>query len=787
MCTPVGLQVGFAWARVGRWFSSPSGPPLAPPPRSVRERRARAAADDADDRGTYTLLHALAPYSRQQRQSQSPPLSLEKISPAVARGFFEVDRVGRTEPTAAAVVEEEADGATSSDEKSTLEATLVYRGPPDLQSALTGVVTRLARHFAPTARVRVLTGDAGTAPLAKQPAQATVPESAIKATNPSRSLSSSPPSDVAVGSQPVELLGSALASGDFDGDGLLDLAIGVPGAGARAQCPRCGAVRLNWGNGTTTKLRGGDSRSGSIHSSSSGSSDSDSRGGSNDDGGLLGGVSGVMARFGASLAVLDFNLDGIDDLAVGAPGESGWSTSDPAASPYPFDGEPTFRQWGRVHVFLGSRGGVGGGGGGGGGVGGGGAASAAHDDGPGGLSVARRVVLTTSTPFTGLGYTLATGDVDNDGHADLLIGCPSAAHYGGRLLAVASSAARLPGGSALDVDTDGVAALDITGPQPRGEGAAYGWFGASAAVVVPPTPAAAGGRGMGARSNAATAQLPLLLVGEPYHRANATSCTSDCTIVGRIHAFSLAALPPPSLSPSPPPTRHLNASAAIFTITGSDPLGRLGAVLAATSDGRRVAMAAPDAPGIGGTPLRAGVVAVADVASLSPLTGVVPFDALPSKGIAALIHGTDAQARFGSSVRWMAPPSLKRASSIPAAAASAVAPNQAVAAALPSANESLVVSAPFHSESRLRFDQRELGAIFAWDAAALPPAGAANATSASATAQAVGTRPRGRFGAAVCACAAAGASNASLVLAVGAPRAGVAGTEQAGAVALVAF
>ena len=745
-----GVQAGFAWARVGGWLSAPTGPPLAPPPRSVRETRARAAADDADDRGTYTLLHALAPYARQQRQPQqqqqqptssSQPMSsqplgldLESISPTVARGFFEVGRVGRTEPSAAARMQ--VDGAI--DGAPRVDATLVYHGPPHLQQALVGVVTRLAEHFVPTARLHVSTADASTAPLAR-PTHETVAESTIHPP-------SSPPSipEVEVGSQPVEQLGSAVASGDFDGDGLADLAIGVPGAGARAQCPRCGAVRLKWGSGATTVLRGG------VHG---------------DDDGDLGGVSGVMARLGASLVVLDFNLDGVDDLAVGAPGESGWSTTDPTAGPYPFDGEPSFRQWGRVHVFLGSRGRRGGGGA---------ASRAAATDGAGGLSVSRRVVLNTSTPFTGLGYALSAGDVTGDGNADLLIGCPSASHYGGRLVAVAASAARAPC-TALDVDTEGVAALDISGPRPRGEGTAYGWFGAAAAVVLPTAALAATGASGAGSSATAAAALPLLLVGSPYHRLNATSCTSGCTIVGRVHGFALAAAPPPSSSP--PPTVRLNASAAVFTITGSDALGRLGAVIAATSDGRRVAMAAPDAPGLGGRPLRAGAVAVADAASLAPLKGDVPFDALPSKGVAAMVHGIDAHARFGSSVRWVARPPPRH-----------LWPSHAAAAAAPSAaaDESLVVSAPFLSESRLRFDERELGAIFVWGAASLPPAGTRNATSVSATAHVVGSRPRGRFGAAVCAHRTA-APNVSSVLAVGAPRAGVAGAEQAGAVALVAI
>lgn len=112
---------------------------------------------------------------------------------------------------------------------------------------------------------------------------------------------------------------SVLAAGDFDGNGCDDLAIGVPfeeidGAST------AGAVNV-------------------IYGSSVGLS------GDNDDFwyqdlATLDGVSESGDRFGEALAVGDYNDDGIDDLAIGSPGEN--------------IGNPSVDDAGMVHVVFGS-------------------------------------------------------------------------------------------------------------------------------------------------------------------------------------------------------------------------------------------------------------------------------------------------------------------------------------------------------------------------------------------------------------------------------------------------
>jgi D-alanyl-D-alanine carboxypeptidase len=92
--------------------------------------------------------------------------------------------------------------------------------------------------------------------------------------------------------------GRALVAGDFDGDGIDDLAIGAPGEDISGTI-RAGRVYVVHGS-----LFGLDASADTILSESHG-----------------GGSIEADDEFGACLAAGDFNLDGRDDLAIGAPGE----------------------------------------------------------------------------------------------------------------------------------------------------------------------------------------------------------------------------------------------------------------------------------------------------------------------------------------------------------------------------------------------------------------------------------------------------------------------------------
>ena len=90
----------------------------------------------------------------------------------------------------------------------------------------------------------------------------------------------------------MDAFGTSLAAGDFDGDGVLDLAIGAPGESSGS-----GAVYVAYlhFNGTVKS---------SVNIPNSNT---------------------AMDAFGTSLAAGDFDGDGVLDLAIGAPGESSGS------------------------------------------------------------------------------------------------------------------------------------------------------------------------------------------------------------------------------------------------------------------------------------------------------------------------------------------------------------------------------------------------------------------------------------------------------------------------------
>jgi hypothetical protein len=164
--------------------------------------------------------------------------------------------------------------------------------------------------------------------------------------------------------------GRALASGDFDDDGYDDLAVGAPleDLGASQQILNAGAVSVFYGSAA------GLGEPELWHQNVAG----------------VAGAAEDFDGFGASLAVGDFDLDGCDDLAVGSPGDS-------------VDGLP---EAGLVHVLYGSSSGITADG------------SQRFRQGYGGLA-------DTASAYDVFGFSLTTGDFDDNGYDDLVIGVPS--------------------------------------------------------------------------------------------------------------------------------------------------------------------------------------------------------------------------------------------------------------------------------------------------------------------------------------------------------------------------
>jgi phosphodiesterase/alkaline phosphatase D-like protein len=163
--------------------------------------------------------------------------------------------------------------------------------------------------------------------------------------------------------------GMTLATGDFDNDGFMDLAVGAPGE-APGSDPKSGFVFVFQGSGAGPA-------GGTFEGLSQGD---DVPGAANEDGDL----------FGAALAAGDFNNDGFDDLAVGAPGEA--PGSDPKS--------------GAVFIFSGSANGL-----------------------TTGRFITQRNAGGANEAGDQFGFSLAAGDFNKDGKDDLAVGAPGEAPF----------------------------------------------------------------------------------------------------------------------------------------------------------------------------------------------------------------------------------------------------------------------------------------------------------------------------------------------------------------------
>jgi hypothetical protein len=170
------------------------------------------------------------------------------------------------------------------------------------------------------------------------------------------------------GAEDFDHFGEVVATGDFDGDGYDDLAIGVPDEDLGTTSD-AGAVNILYG------------------SPFGGLSSTDNQIWHQDVSGVLG-VGQAFDQLGSSLVAGDFDGDGYDDLAIGVPGEDIGDNNDAGA----------------VHIFYGSSNGL----------------TATGDQ----LFDQDDLIGSLAEVGDHFGGTLTSGDFDNDGYDDLAVGSP---------------------------------------------------------------------------------------------------------------------------------------------------------------------------------------------------------------------------------------------------------------------------------------------------------------------------------------------------------------------------